>query len=78
MASCGWGKGDINRTWPTLPFLTLLGHRAVASEMRDGTSEYQLQFTRFSDVPHGASPNVMRYGGNPSSNGAGGLQIRGR
>jgi len=25
--------------------LTLLGHRAVTSEMRDGTSENQLQFT---------------------------------
>jgi hypothetical protein len=30
-------------------------------------SEYQLQFRGFSDVPHSASPNVMRYGGNPSS-----------
>ena len=35
--------------------------------MLGGTSEYQLQFTRFSEVPHGASPNVMRYGGNFSS-----------
>src|ERR1700722_6724578 len=59
-------------------FLTLLGHRAVTSEMLDGTSEYLCSLRDFSDVPHGASLQRHALRRQPLKQGAGGLQIRGR
>ena len=59
-------------------FLTLLGHRAVTSEMLDGTSEYLCSLRDFSDVPHGASLQRHALRRQPLKQGAGSLQIRGR
>jgi hypothetical protein len=44
--------------------VALLGHRAVTSETLDALANTSYNLRGF---PHGASPNIMRYGGNSSS-----------